>query len=91
MLQGEAKELPFEDSATIGEVKEYLISSSDEATAIGNIRLYYDGKPLFDDNQTIGSLKIQKGDFIIAQTNKIICKELRDEEALRLPEVDLGD
>lgn len=91
MLQGEAKELPFCDSATIGEVKEFLISSSDEATAIGNIRLYFDGKPLFDDKQTIGSLKIQKGDFIIAQTNKIICKELRDEQALKLPEVDLTD
>lgn len=91
MLQGEAKELPFSDSTTIGEVKEFLISSSDEATAIGSVRLYYDGKPLFNDAQTIGSLKIPKGDFIIAQTDKVVCKELRDTEASKLPDVDLGD
>lgn len=87
MLQGEAKELPLSDRTTIREVKDMLIASADQSTIIQSIKLFHDGIHISNDNTTMGSLKIPAGDIIIAEAKAVSCRELRDSNHLKLPDI----
>ncbi|OHS97342.1 hypothetical protein TRFO_36463 [Tritrichomonas foetus] len=86
MIQGEAQEIPFQSDTKISEVKEILFSVASRSTI--SVDLIHNGKPILDDEATIGSLNIPQGDFIVAQTKTISCHELRDPESAKLPDID---
>ncbi|OHT04463.1 hypothetical protein TRFO_06372 [Tritrichomonas foetus] len=86
MLQGEAREIPFSESTTLAEVKASLFTYAEKGTA--SIDLFFDGRPLKDDEMTLSEIRIPNNEFIIAQTNPIKCNQLRDKNANQLPEVE---
>ena len=86
MMQGEARELPFPDDATVADIKAQLAQLAEKGTE--SIELFVGGKPIKDDNANIGNLNIPRNDFIVVKTNQIRCKEIRDKNFNILPVVE---
>jgi hypothetical protein len=75
LLQGEGQEMQFDNSATVGDALDAL--SHLVHKSVKNLKLTYDGRLLNNLDQKLSSLKIPKGEFIIAQGQTAKYTELR--------------
>lgn len=81
MMQGECRELAFDDDATIADVMHSLLEVAEKGTR--SIKLFFDGRPLKDEDAKLSSLNIGPGEFIVAECGIVSYTELRDKHAER--------
>ena len=81
MMQGECREMAFDDEATIGDVMHSLLEVAEKGTR--SVKLFLDGRPLKDEDVKLSSLRIPPGEFIVAECGIVSYTELRDKHAER--------